>query len=106
MAQTLTTPVARDDVTQQGITKLEIRVPHKRNAGDTAMELNKPGIDLRYEVTTWNESGDVIERTSRYVDFASWPAGFKTDIKGAYAKAELDAINNGLIGVGTPEALE
>jgi hypothetical protein len=106
MAQTLTVPVSRADVTQQAVTKMEFKIPHKRNVGDTAMEIDKTVVEIRYEVTTYNANGDILERQARVVYFTNWPAGFKTDMKAAYAKVETDAVNAGLIGAGTAELLE
>ena len=105
MAQTLTTPEARADVTQQGIVTIIIKFPHARNAGDTAMEMDKPNFEALYEVFTWDEEGNTLNEELASVSFDNWPSGFKLDVRDLYAKAESHAVNNGYIGAGTPEVI-
>ena len=103
MATELTTPITRAALTHQGITSFKVQAPHKRSVDGTDAVLNKDKIEVRYEVTSWDEDGNVVFRASRTVPFANWTAGFKTDMNSVYSKLTADAKNNGLIGAGTDE---
>lgn len=105
MATTLTSPVDLGSVTHQGITSIQFKIPHKRSVDGTQAIVNRDRVVVAYQVTTWDGNGKVIATASRTVAFANWPNAFKTDARGVYAKLELDAKNNGLIGAGTGEDL-
>ena len=107
MARTLTIPEDLPDALQQAITKIQFFVIHVRNAGNTAMEIDKTQSSVKYEVTTYDSTGKIISVKARVVMFNDWPIGFKTDMTAAYAKLELDATNEGLFyGPGADEPLE
>jgi hypothetical protein len=99
MAQDLTTPEIQS-ITHQGVTAIVFSIPHK-----TDMTINRITGSMVYEVTSWNSTGEVVEQQHRSVLFPDWPTAFKTDMSSVYNKIEQDAINNGLIGDGTPETL-
>ena len=105
MATELTTPIAAADVTHQGITRFTFNVPHKRDVTGTKAVINKDAVSVHYEVTTWNEAGEIVSRASRTVPFASWPAVFKQNASAVYENLESDAKSNNLIGDGTDEDL-
>ena len=108
MATDLDTPVPLPNVTQQGVVKVQFSIPHKRNAGNTAMEIDRANVEARYVVETWTQDGDslVTARASRIVPWADWPAGFKAQMRDVYASIVQDAKANGLIGAGTDEPLD
>ena len=107
MARILTTPDPQPDAVQQAISGFRFEVPHVRNAGDTAMEISKPQVQVWYEVITYAADGNIIEKETRIVLFPDWPANFTTDAKAVYDKLYVDAENAGLIaGPGTDEPLE
>ena len=118
MARTLTTPETQPDAVQQAITGFNINVPHTRNAGNTAMELNKLRILVTYNVVTYDPDGEVIETVQRGIPFqiydgnedvtnTIWPAGFVTAVRDVYDRLHADAENEGLIvGPGTDEPIE
>ena len=106
MATALTAPVIRPSVTYQGITKVEFKIPHKRDLSGLQANIDKDRVAVHYEVSSWNETGEVITRQFRTVPFPDWPASFATDVKAMYAKLETDAKAEGLIGAGTDEPLE
>jgi hypothetical protein len=106
MARDLTTPVVRPDVTQQAITYMRFNIPHIQNTDSIpAMEINRDNIKVEYEVTTYNEDGEIISQVMRGVPFSIWPAGFITDMRSAYSRLENEAEAAGLIGPGTSEPL-
>lgn len=105
MATMLDTPEAAPLITQQGITRVELRFPHKRNAGNTAEVVDKQHVEIVYDVTTWDAAGKVARRKSRTVPLSSWPNVLKQDVRSLYDKLAIDARHNGLLGAGTDEAL-
>lgn len=105
MARTLTTPAVQPDAVQQAIVDMRFEIPHYFS--DPDMKINKPTVRVWYSVATYDTDGNIISNVKRNVSLVDWPAGFKTDIKGAYAKLHNDAENAGLIaGVGTDEAID
>ena len=118
MSRTLTTPEIQPDAVQQAITGFNIKVPHVRNAGDTAMVINKLAIVVQYDVISYNAAGEVIEIKQRGIPFqiydeatdettTIWPPNFVLAIRDAYDKLHTDAENEGLIaGPGVDEVIE
>jgi hypothetical protein len=105
MSTKLSTPIVQAAIVDQGITRFEVQIPHKRNLAGDAAEIDKQGIRVRYEVTTWDEAGKVAGRESRAAPFGSWPAGLKTDVQAVYARLVANAKTGGLIGPGTDETI-
>ena len=107
MGRILTTSEPQPDAYQHAITNARISIPHVRNAGDTAMEIDKSQTQVKYEVVTYNPAGKIISIVPRIVMFTDWPANFIADMKAVYAKLEIDAESVGLFyGPGTDEPLE
>lgn len=105
MATTLANPVVRAAMTHQGVTKMEIAIPHRRNATNDAAVIDKSGLVLRYEVTSWDAVGNVVGRKAREVPFSSWAGVFKARARDICDLISQDAKANGLIGAGTDESV-
>ena len=105
MATKLTTPIPVADITDQGVTRITFMIPHKRSADGTSAVLDKQAIAVRYEVTTWNESGEVLQTQARSVPFSSWPANFIVQANDVYQLVVGDAKANNLIQPGTDEQI-
>lgn len=105
MATELTTPIEAADITHQGITRITFNIPHKRDVTGTKAVFNKDAVTVHYEVTTWNEAGEIVSRASRTVPFVGWPAIFKQNTAAVLRNIESDARSNNLIGDGTDEDL-
>lgn len=107
MARLLTTPEVQPDGTQQAIIRIRLDIPHRRNAADDAMEINKPQVQLWYEVITYDANGLGIDRQESVVALAGWPPNFKADARSLYERVHVHAESVGLIaGVGTDEPLD
>ena len=105
MAIKLDHPYTGERITHQGVTRFEVVIPHKRNADDTDLIIDKPRIYVRYQVTTWDAVGNVVATASRTEPAANWPTVVKREMQLIYSSIQTDAINNNLIGEGVDELM-
>lgn len=103
MATTLTSPVVQPAVTHQGVTRFEIRVPHKHQNGDMGFDPNT--IAARYEVTSWDSTGKPVLVQSREVPFASWPQALRNEMGALYSRLVADAKANNIIAPGVDDQI-
>lgn len=105
MATKLNTPVERPSVTDQGVVRIMIRVPHKRNQANDGAIIDRQSVGLVYEVTEWAEDGKTIDQKRRTVPASEWTTPVRNLIKTLYQAVESDAKSAGLIDAGTDEDL-
>lgn len=105
MARTYTTPEARSNITQGGLSGFRFEIPHVRNAGNTAMEIAVPSVYVSMDIIKYDTDGSVAGRFTVTEKFPDWPAAFVAEVNAVRQRLEALAETKGYLAPGTSEDL-